>query len=117
MHRTWSARVCLLCAASLFGCGLRSSSVATRPPGEVRDAGAEPNVEPVVIDAGGPDRAAVKPKAAASAAALPEGFWLPIDCQGSGEQINDCIINAPTKSGIPATRPKPTVTYQTCGAQ
>ena len=45
------------------------------------------------------------------------GSWGSIDCGGTEEQVNDCIINAPTKSGIPATRSKPTLTYQTCGAQ
>jgi hypothetical protein len=91
--------------------------VATRPAGEVRDAGAEADAVIVTgIDGGAADRAVSKPKADAASSAN-VGSWPNIDCQGSEEQINDCIINAPTKSGIPATRSKPTVTYQTCGAQ
>jgi hypothetical protein len=69
-----------------------------------------------VIDGGAADRVVVKAKTDAGASGN-VGSWPTIDCQGSEEQINDCIINAPTKSGIPATRSKPTVTYQTCGAQ
>jgi hypothetical protein len=117
MCRTWTAKGALLCTVVLLGCGLRSSSVATRPPGQVKDAGAEPDALVIVgIDGGGADRAVVKANTDGAMGATADP-WGSIDCQGSEEQINDCIINAPTKSGIPATRSKPTVTYQTCGAQ
>ena len=93
----------------LNGCGLKTSGIATRPPGHVKeDAG--PDVPG--IDAGTSD-VSLQPKRDAS----PLPPEQAIDCQGTEEQVNDCIINAPTKSGIPATRSKPTLTYQTCGAQ
>jgi hypothetical protein len=93
----------------LCGCGLRSSALATRPPGHVRDAGPTPDVASgVTLDAANdPFRPAT----------LPEVAELAIDCQGTEEQVNLCIINAPTKSGTAALRAKPALTYQTCGAQ
>jgi hypothetical protein len=37
-----------------------------------------------------------------------------VDCGGSADEIHACIINAPTKSGILVTVPKPVINYQTC---
>ena len=94
----------------LAGCGLKTSGIATRPQGHVKE------------DAG-PDAPGVDaPDAAIFTTVKRDGSVSPepsqgVDCQGTEEQVNDCIINAPTKSGIPATRSKPTLTYQTCGAQ
>lgn len=117
MDRTGIALGGLLCACILAGCGLRSSTVATRPPGHVRDAGAEPDAMiGSVIDMGADRYVAVAPKADGPRAGSSDP-WGSIDCQGTEEQVNGCIINAPTKSGVPATRSKSTVTYQTCGAQ
>lgn len=73
--------------------------------------------ELVRIDGGAADRATTKPRTDGPSSVAASEPWGSIDCQGSEEQINDCIINASTKSGIPATRSRPTVTYQTCGAQ
>jgi hypothetical protein len=93
----------------LGGCGLKTSGIATRPPGHIKeDAG--PDVPGT--DAGSPDFPLPVKR---DGGPLPPPD--PIDCQGTTEQVNDCIINAPTKSGIPATRSKPTLTFQTCGAQ
>jgi hypothetical protein len=101
----------VLCAISTLGlfqaCGLRASNIPTRPPGHVKDAG--PDVPG--IDA---PQAEIKRDAQAVVIVPPQDSP---DCQGTEEQVNDCIINAPTKSGIPATRGKPSLTYQTCGAQ
>ena len=111
MARTWIAARIGLCAISMLGlfqaCGLRSSGIATRPPGQVKeDAGTDvPG-----IDA---PQAVIKRDAQAVVTVPPSDS---VDCQGTEEQVNDCIINAPTKSGIPATRGKPSLTYQTCGA-
>ena len=93
----------------LSGCGLKTSGIATRPPGHVKeDAGPDmPGVDASVSDA------SVAKRDGSSSIPPPP----PIDCQGTEEQVNDCIINAPTKSGIPATRGKPPLTYQTCGAK
>lgn len=51
----------------------------------------------------------------------PEGgtcFGVPdgggVDCGGTADEIHACIVNAPSKSGIPVTVPKPVVNYQTC---
>jgi hypothetical protein len=116
MARTWIDLRVVMCAiitlGVLQGCGLRNSGIATRPPGHVKeDAGPDvpgidgPNLPEVVVQS---------PRRDASA----DVFIIPpVDCQGTEEQVNDCIINAPTKSGIPATRGKPTLTYQTCGAK
>jgi hypothetical protein len=114
MARTWIAARIVLCAISILGplqgCGLRTSGIATRPPGHVKeDAG--PDVPG--IDAPAADVWIAQPKRDGSVAPDP----ISPDCQGTEEQVNDCIINAPTKSGIPATRGKPSLTYQTCGAQ
>jgi hypothetical protein len=37
-----------------------------------------------------------------------------VDCGGSADEIHACIINAPTKGGIPVTVPKPVINHQTC---
>lgn len=112
MARTWITARVVLCAMSMLGlcqaCGLRSSGIATRPPGQVKE------------DAG-PDVPGIDASQAASKrdaqAVVPVPSPDNVDCQGTEEQVNDCVINAPTKSGIPATRGKPSLTYQTCGAQ
>jgi hypothetical protein len=112
MAGRWIAARIVLCAISTLGlfqaCGLRSSGIATRPPGQVKeDAGPDvPGVD--AADA----YVVVQQTKRDSSAPSPEP-----DCQGTEEQVNDCIINAPTKSGIPATRGKPSLTYQTCGAK
>ena len=113
MARTWTASRIVLCAISTLGlfqaCGLRNSGIATRPPGHVKeDAG--PDVQG--IDAPGTDIVIITLSKRDAPGLDPEP-----DCQGTEEQVNDCIINAPTKSGIPATRGKPSLTYQTCGAK
>jgi len=115
MASTRTAERWLLCAVLLAGCGLRSSSVATRPAGQVRDAVSDAGLEPDAMNA--VDIGQVDQRKAASATGGSSGSWGSIDCEGTEEQVNDCIINAPTKSGISATRSKPTLTYQTCGAQ
>jgi len=97
--------------AVLSGCGLRKSALVTRPPGHVKeDAGLLPD-SPQPVSAY--DAAPGEPRRAV----IPDGNEPGIDCQGTEEQVNDCIINAPTKSGLAASRAKPTITYQTCGAQ
>jgi hypothetical protein len=115
MARTWLAARVLMFAVTalgvLQGCGLRTSGIATRPPGHVKeDAG--PDVPG--IDAPNTPDIPIVVKRDGSMDVIPVPA---VDCQGTEEQVNDCIINAPTKSGIPATRGKPTLTYQTCGAQ
>lgn len=112
MARTWKAARIVLCAVATLGlfqaCGLRTSGIATRPPGHVKeDAGPDASG----IDAPGGD-SVIAPSKRDTSAPIQEP-----DCQGTEQQVNDCIINAPTKSGIPATRGKPSLTYQTCGAQ
>jgi hypothetical protein len=102
----------VLCAIATLGvfqaCGLRTSGIATRPPGHVKeDAG--PDVWGIDAPPGTDMVIFIKHDASPSS---PEP-----DCQGTEQQVNDCITNAPTKSGIPATRGKPSLTYQTCGAQ
>jgi hypothetical protein len=115
MARRWIAGRIVVCALLTLGllqaCGLRSSGIATRPPGHVKeDAG--PDVPSVPgIDA--PQSTTKRDAAGLATVPTPDSP----DCQGTEEQVNDCIINAPTKSGIPATRGKPSLTYQTCGAQ
>lgn len=110
MVRMWLVVRIAMCAFTMLGflsgCGLKTSGIATRPPGHVKeDAG--PDMPP--IDA---------PSAADHPVFTGDVFSpSPIDCQGTEEQVNDCIINAPTKSGIPATRGNPPLTYQTCGAK
>jgi hypothetical protein len=37
-----------------------------------------------------------------------------VDCGGTADEIHACIVNAPSRSGIPVTVPKPVVNYQTC---
>ena len=113
MARMWLLVRIAMCAVAMLGflsgCGLKTSGIATRPPGHVKeDAG--PDVPE--SDAPGVDLPPVKHDGSSQ---IPPP--QPIDCQGTEEQVNDCIINAPTKSGIPATRGKPSLTYQTCGAQ
>jgi len=117
MTQTWTVSGCLLCTLLLFGCGLRSSSVATRPPGHVKDAGPEPDAMIMTGIDMGADRVVTTSKADRPTGGSPDPSWGSIDCQGAEEQVNDCIINGSTKSGIPAVRSKPNVTYQTCGAQ
>ena len=114
MARTWIAARIVFCAISTLGplqaCGLRTSGIATRPPGHVKeDAG------PDVPGVDAPDAYVPRLPGKQDASSGVEKMPSP-DCQGTEEQINDCIINAPTKSGIPATRGKPSLTYQTCGA-
>ena len=113
MARIWLPVRIAMCAFAMLGflpgCGLKTSGIATRPPGHVKeDAG--PGVPG--IDAPGVDLPPIK-RDGSSPIPPPQ----PIDCQGTEEQVNECIINAPTTRGIPATRGKPTLTYQTCGAK
>ncbi len=114
MQRTWTAARILLCTITTLGlcqgCGLRTSGVATRPPGHVKeDAGPDvPGIDGPAVDVW-----IAQPRRDGSGAPEPTSP----DCEGTEEQVNNCIINAPTKSGIPATRGKPSLTYQTCGAQ
>jgi hypothetical protein len=49
-----------------------------------------------------------------------QGSYLPIhpsdvfpDCVGTDDQMNDCIVNLPTRAGIPVTRPEP-MDYALC---
>jgi hypothetical protein len=113
MARTWRAARVVVCALTTLGllqaCGLRNSTIITRPSGHVNeDAGPDvPGID------GGLEVFAQPAKRDASADEPPQG----VDCEGTEQQVNDCIINAPTKSGISATRGKPTLTYQTCGAK
>ena len=111
MARMWIAARIVVCAMSMLGlfqaCGLRSSGIATRPPGQVKeDAG------PDVPGMDAPQATTKRDAQSVVTVPTPEN----VDCQGTEEQVNDCIINAPTKSGIPATRGKPSLTFQTCGA-
>ena len=113
MARTWIAARILLCAVATLGlcqaCGLRTSGIATRPAGQVKqDAG--PDVPSVATDTA--QTQTWRDAAPGDLTEIPGP-----DCQGTEEQVNNCIINAPTKSGLPATRGKPSLTYQTCGAQ
>jgi hypothetical protein len=119
MEPIWTApRWLLLAILFACGCGLRSSAVATRPSGHIRDAGLEPDAMLAGVDLNAdrvlPSNSGGKTDGSIGGSSDP---WGSIDCQGGEQQVNDCIINAPTKSGIPATRSKPTLTYQTCGAQ
>ena len=37
-----------------------------------------------------------------------------VECGGTADEVHNCIINAPTKLGIPVTVPKPVINYETC---
>lgn len=117
MTRRRTARKWLLCAVLLGGCGLRSSNFPTRPAGHVRVDGPESDAAVATVIDGGADTAAAVRKTDGGGAGSSGSSWGSVDCQGTEQQVNDCIINAPTKNSIPAVRAKPTLTYQTCGAQ
>ena len=66
--------------------------------------------------------AAVKPDAAGAAAAPLDATAADVwrdpssvfpDCKGTAEQVSNCIINQPARSGVPVTRPDP-MDYNLC---